>query len=161
MASRPLAQKTLESRRGNELAEEAGCCGPGPQSRRSSGSDARLGAMERTFKALADSTRLRILALLSGGEICVCDIQSALGIPQPRASRHLAYLRRVGLVADRKDGLWVHYRLANPDDPVLQTLLSGVLHCLHHLPGAPVSTPVSEVRLACCGPAASGSRARR
>src|SRR5215213_4137307 len=72
---------------------------------------ARLGTLEQLFKAMADQTRLRILALLAGGEVCVCDIHETLGIPQPRASRHLAYLRRTGLVLDRKEGLWVYYRL--------------------------------------------------
>src|SRR3990167_10728575 len=74
--------------------------------------DRLLRAMDVVFKALADPTRLRILALLAGGEICVCDIHDTLGIPQPRASRHLSYLRRAGLVETRKQGLWVHYRLA-------------------------------------------------
>ena len=96
---------------------------------------ARLGTLEQLFKAMADQTRLRIVALLSGGEVCVCDIHETLGIPQPRASRHLAYLRRTGLVLDRKEGLWVYYRLADPNDPVLQTLLSAVVHCLGHVQG--------------------------
>ena len=61
---------------------------------------ARLGTLEQLFKAMADQTRLRILALLAGGEVCVCDIHETLGIPQPRASRHLAYLRRTGLVLE-------------------------------------------------------------
>src|SRR5688500_5618272 len=96
---------------------------------------ARLATMEQLFKAMADQTRLRILALLAGGEVCVCDIHETLGIPQPRASLHLAYLRRTGLVLDRKEGLWVYYRLADPDDPVLETLLSAVVHCLGHVQG--------------------------
>jgi ArsR family transcriptional regulator len=111
---------------------------------------------------MADRTRLQILALLSGGEVCVCDIHETLGIPQPRASRHLAYLRRVGLVHDRKEGLWVYYRLANPDDPVLETLLSGVLHCLSHVPGSeaphardartkPNAIDAGAFRMTCCG----------
>jgi ArsR family transcriptional regulator len=64
------------------------------------------------FRALADQTRLRILQLLSGGELCVCDIVAHLDVPQPKASRHLAYLRRAGLVLARKEGLWSYYRLA-------------------------------------------------
>jgi ArsR family transcriptional regulator len=139
-------------------APAAPCCDPDVVSR--GGVDAkRLGALERTFKALADQTRLRIIALLSGGEVCVCDIQAALGIPQPRTSRHLAYLRRVGLVADRKDGLWVHYRLANPEDPVLQALLSGALHCLHHVRGTGAADDASVLRLPCCGAGAKPSSA--
>src|SRR5688500_13860221 len=67
---------------------------------------------DRVFRALADKTRLRILYLLLSGELCVCDIVSSLDCPQPTASRHLAYLRRAGLVTVRKDGIWSHYRLA-------------------------------------------------
>jgi ArsR family transcriptional regulator len=111
---------------------------------------ARLGTLEQLFKAMADQTRLRILALLAGGEVCVCDIHETLGIPQPRASRHLAYLRRTGLVLDRKDGLWVYYRLADPDDPVLQTLLSAVVHCLGHVQGSDRETRRERPVFACC-----------
>ena len=72
----------------------------------------QLVEMERLFKALGDATRLRILGLLLTGEVCVCDIHESLKIPQPKASRHLAYLRRSGLVETRREGLWIHYRLA-------------------------------------------------
>jgi ArsR family transcriptional regulator, arsenate/arsenite/antimonite-responsive transcriptional repressor len=64
------------------------------------------------FRALSDRTRLRILNLLQGGELCVCHIVSVLDIPQPTASRHLSYLRKAGLVVARKEGLWMHYRLS-------------------------------------------------
>jgi ArsR family transcriptional regulator, arsenate/arsenite/antimonite-responsive transcriptional repressor len=116
----------------------------------------QIPAMEQVFKALADETRLRILALLSRGEMCVCDIHETLGIPQSKTSRHLAYLRKAGLVSDRKAGLWVYYQLAEPDDPVLQTIMSAVIHCLGHVPDArarPVAAPV----VACCGAAKAGS----
>jgi ArsR family transcriptional regulator, arsenate/arsenite/antimonite-responsive transcriptional repressor len=63
------------------------------------------------FRALADQTRLRILHLLQSGELCVCHIVSVLDVPQPTASRHLAYLRRVGLVIARKEGQWMYYSL--------------------------------------------------
>src|SRR5437899_12905544 len=89
--------------------------------------------METLFKALADATRLRILGLLLTGEVCVCDIHESLRIPQPKASRHLAYLRRTGLVETRKDGLWVHYRLAKRADPVLSTIQQAVTHALTHM----------------------------
>jgi ArsR family transcriptional regulator, arsenate/arsenite/antimonite-responsive transcriptional repressor len=111
---------------------------------------ARLGTLEQLFKAMADQTRLRILALLAGGEVCVCDIHETLRIPQPRASRHLAYLRRTGLVLDRKEGLWVYYRLADPDDPVLQTLLTAVVHCLGHVQGGTPETGTERPGFACC-----------
>ncbi len=95
--------------------------------------DRRLTTLEMLFKALADATRLRILGLLLDGEVCVCDIHGSLGLPQPKTSRHLAYLRRAGLVDARKDGLWVHYRLARMSDPVLQALVDAVGHALGHL----------------------------
>src|SRR6266480_1086699 len=89
--------------------------------------------MERVFKALGDATRLRILGVLLTGEVCVCDIHESLRIPQPKASRHLAYLRRAGLVATRREGLWVHYRLAETPDPVAATIRQAVSHALGHL----------------------------
>jgi len=63
------------------------------------------------FKALSDETRLRILALLSLGELCVCDLMEALELPQSTVSRHLAYLRNAGLVEDERRGVWMFYRL--------------------------------------------------
>jgi ArsR family transcriptional regulator len=95
--------------------------------------DKRLASLESLFKALADDTRLRILALLQAGEICVCDIHGSLGLPQPTVSRHLAYLRKSGLVRGRKDGLWVHYRLATLPDPVMQAVMDAVNHALGHV----------------------------
>jgi ArsR family transcriptional regulator len=83
------------------------------------------------FAALADETRRRILGLLASGEICVCNIHEALKVPQPTASRHLAHLRKAGLVATRRDGLWVHYRLAELDDPAVAGVLRSTLAALH------------------------------
>jgi ArsR family transcriptional regulator len=128
--------------------------------------DKQLASLETIFKALADTTRLRILGLLLAGEVCVCDIHDSLGLPQPKVSRHLAYLRRAGLVEGRKDGLWVHYRLATLRDPVMQALLDAVGHAIGHLESGardrrrlatrveiPVSgTPLTVVRASCCGP---------
>lgn len=95
--------------------------------------DHQLASLESLFKALADTTRLRILGLLRAGEICVCDLHGSLGVPQPTVSRHLAYLRKAGLVTGRKDGLWVHYRLAGLPDPVAQTVVDAVTHALGHV----------------------------
>ncbi|GAB4388698.1 MAG: hypothetical protein Kow0025_09550 [Thermodesulfovibrionales bacterium] len=67
------------------------------------------------FKALSDETRLRILKLLEGGELCVCDIVAALDTSQPRASFHLAALKEAGLIRDRREGRWTHYRLDGSD----------------------------------------------
>jgi len=71
----------------------------------------------RFFKALADETRLRIVALLSHGELCVCHLEDALDLSQPKVSRHLATLRGAGVVEDRRDGAWVYYRLLRQPDP--------------------------------------------
>jgi ArsR family transcriptional regulator len=94
--------------------------------------DKRLSEMETLFKALADATRLRILGLLLTGEVCVCHIHESLKISQPKASRHLAYLRRAGLVDTRRDGLWIHYRMAALPDPVLETISGAVVQALTH-----------------------------
>jgi len=74
------------------------------------------GLMELLFKALADRTRLRLLNLMGGGEVCVCFFVEVLGTNQPKISRHLAYLRRAGVVAARREGKWMHYRVAAPED---------------------------------------------
>src|SRR5215204_5741908 len=95
--------------------------------------DGRLQNMERLFQALGDSTRLRILGLLMTGEVCVCHIHESLRISQPKASRHLAYLRRAGLVETRRQGLWIYYRLADPTDPLSATVRQAVVHALGHL----------------------------
>jgi ArsR family transcriptional regulator len=79
------------------------------------------------IKALADPIRLRLLNLLAGRqEICVCHLHDALELPQPTVSRHLAYLRKSGLVAGRKEGLWVYYRLARPASDMHRLLLACV-----------------------------------
>lgn len=75
------------------------------------------------FKAFADPVRLRLLHLLVGGEVCVCHLHEALDLPQSTVSRHLAYLRKRGLVVGRKQGPWVHYRLARPAGGLHRKLL--------------------------------------
>ncbi|MFG0332345.1 MAG: ArsR/SmtB family transcription factor [Maioricimonas sp. JB049] len=82
------------------------------------------------FRACADRTRLRILNLLRGGELCVCDLVEVLDVPQPTASRHLAYLRRAGLVVVRKDGLWHYYRLVGSDSAFHRKLLDCLEACV-------------------------------
>jgi ArsR family transcriptional regulator len=109
--------------------------------------------MESLFKALADATRLRILGLLLAGEVCVCDIHESLKIPQSKASRHLAYLRRSGLVETRREGLWIHYRLATFDDPVLGTIGYAVRHALTHVDAVRRDGERLQKRTGCCVPA--------
>jgi ArsR family transcriptional regulator len=94
-----------------------------------------LDALEDTYKALADRSRLRILALLVDGEVCVCDIHDTLRLPQPTASRHLAYLRRAGLVEARRDGTWMHYRMADLD-PTRKAVIVAAAHAMSHVAGA-------------------------
>ncbi|WP_435007933.1 ArsR/SmtB family transcription factor [Tundrisphaera lichenicola] len=79
----------------------------------------------RLLAAFADPVRLRLLSLLNGDreEVCVCHLHGALELPQPTVSRHLAYLRKHGLVAGRKEGLWVHYSLARPRSGLHRILL--------------------------------------
>src|SRR5262245_61931313 len=124
-----------------------------------------LREMEAIFKALADTTRLRILGLLLTGEVCVCHIHESLKVPQSKASRHLAYLRRSGLVETRREGLWIYYRMAHQSDPGLQTISQTVAHGLAHMDvvrrdadrlartnGCCLPVP-GEATLACCSPA--------
>ncbi len=73
-------------------------------------------SVELLFKALADRTRLRVINLIGNDEICVCFFVEVLNTNQPKISRHLAYLRRAGLVSTRRDGKWMHYRLVEPPD---------------------------------------------
>jgi ArsR family transcriptional regulator len=112
----------------------------------------QLLAMEGLFKALADATRLRILGLLLTGEVCVCDIHESLKIPQPKASRHLAYLRQAGLVDTRRDGLWIHYRLAKLADPVLTAIVDAVRHALTHTETVQRDAERLQKRTGCCVP---------
>lgn len=81
------------------------------------------------FKALSEPVRLRILVMLMRGELCVCDLQEVLGLPQSTISRHMSRLKLLGLVEDRRAGKWVHYRLAPAESPV-QAGVVGLLPCL-------------------------------
>ena len=90
--------------------------------------------VDRLFRAFSDRTRLRILHLLQGGELCVCDIVETLRVPQPTASRHLSYLRRAGLVSVRKDASWSYYTLAEPRNGFHAKLLSCLGSCFDEVP---------------------------
>lgn len=81
---------------------------------------------ELFFRALADRTRLRIINLIGDQEVCVCFFVEILKTNQPKISRHLAYLRRAGIVAARRDGIWMHYRLATPKDENAARVLQEV-----------------------------------
>jgi ArsR family transcriptional regulator len=90
--------------------------------------------MAGLFRAFGDRNRLRILHVLREGEICVGDLVKVLRIPQARVSRHLAYLRRGGLVRARKSGLWMYYSLAPAKGEVHRTLLACLSGCFQGLP---------------------------
>src|SRR5215510_13814583 len=90
--------------------------------------------LENVFKALADKTRLRILALLGNNEVCVCHVHDSLGLPQPTVSRHLAYLRKGGLVAVRRDGVWMHYQVSRTLSPVVRGVVAAAVEALQQLP---------------------------
>lgn len=112
----------------------------------------QIQSMETLFQALGDATRLRILGLLLAGEVCVCDIHESLKITQPKASRHLAYLRRAGLVTARREGLWMHYRLADTRDPLIETVRQAVTHALSHVESVRRDAARLERKTGCCAP---------
>jgi ArsR family transcriptional regulator, arsenate/arsenite/antimonite-responsive transcriptional repressor len=90
---------------------------------------------DRMFKAFSDPTRLRILHVLLEGELCVGDLVGILQVPQPKVSRHLSYLRRVGLVEARKNGLWNFYKLARPRTTFHRSLVACLSSCFFSVPG--------------------------
>jgi ArsR family transcriptional regulator, arsenate/arsenite/antimonite-responsive transcriptional repressor len=107
-------------------------------------------ALDLLFRALADPTRLRLLNLIADREICVCYFVEILRISQPKVSRHLAYLRRARIVASRREGKWMHYRLAMPKDEAAASILRETLK---HLKKAPeMRRDVSRLSSACCTP---------
>jgi ArsR family transcriptional regulator len=87
-------------------------------------------ALEPLFQALGDRTRLRLLNLMADGEVCVCFFVEVLGEPQPKISRHLAYLRSAGLVSTSRDGKWISYSLAPQEHPAVRAAFDAVLATL-------------------------------
>src|SRR3984885_5946884 len=87
-------------------------------------------SLDTLFRALADATRLRLLNLIADREICVCYFVESLEMSQPKISRHLAYLRKAGIVAARREGKWMHYRLVVPSDPHAASILKTVCDAL-------------------------------
>src|SRR5512142_873749 len=92
--------------------------------------ESSLAAMERLFTGLADRTRLRLLNLMAEREVCVCYFVEILDAPQPTISRHLAYLRRTGLVQARRQGKWMYYRIVPPSNAPARRVLMDTLHWL-------------------------------
>jgi ArsR family transcriptional regulator len=112
--------------------------------------DTSFASLDHALRALADPTRLRILGLLTDGEVCVCHIHEALKIPQPKASRHLAYLRRSGIVDGRKEGLWVYYRLAEIEESGVRAVVEAALRSLDGMNTIDADRANLRTRLGCC-----------
>jgi ArsR family transcriptional regulator len=107
-------------------------------------------SLDVLFRALADSTRLRLLNLIADREICVCYFVEILKTSQPKVSRHLAYLRKAGIVASRREGKWMHYRLTIPKDEVAARILRETLRHLQERPE--MKRDVARLSSACCAP---------
>jgi ArsR family transcriptional regulator len=102
------------------------------------------------FAALADRTRLRLLNLIAGREVCVCYLVEILRQSQPKISRHLAYLRKAGVVAARREGKWMHYRLERPDDAEAGSILAATLDSLKM--DREMQADLARLSRACCQP---------
>jgi ArsR family transcriptional regulator len=102
------------------------------------------------FAALADPTRLRLLNLMAGREVCVCYFVEILRQGQPKISRHLAYLRNAGLVSARREGKWMHYSRTTPEDAVAAAILAAVLDELSK--DSAMQAERAQLDHACCAP---------
>jgi len=109
--------------------------------------------LDLLFRALADRTRLRLLNLMADKEICVCYFVEILKISQPKISRHLAYLRRARIVAARREGRWMHYRLIAPGDAVASAILKETLAHLRQMPD--MQGELAKIETSCCKPDSS------
>ena len=109
-----------------------------------------MNTVDLMFRAFADHTRLRILHLLHGGELCVCDLVDVLGIPQPKTSRHLGFLRKAGLVQSRKEGYWMYYRLTPAKSEFHKKLLSCLASCFQEVPDLTKDSKKLSCRKGCC-----------
>src|SRR5271168_3397104 len=106
--------------------------------------------VERFFQALGDNTRLRLLNLMGDQEICVCYLVEILDQPQPKISRHLAYLRNAGIVAARREGKWIHYRIVMPPNIGAAQVLQQTLGWLKG--ERTMQADRSRLSKACCSP---------
>ena len=96
--------------------------------------DTTAAALENLFLALSDKTRLRLLALMAGGEVSVGFLTGSLGESQPKISRHLAYLRSAGLVSTRRDGKWIYYAIAGQNNLSAENVLRSTLSVIAGTP---------------------------
>jgi ArsR family transcriptional regulator len=102
------------------------------------------------LSALADPTRLRLLNLMNGREVCVCYFVEILKQGQPKISRHLAYLRRAGIVEARRDGKWMHYRIEPPPDAGAVAILEATLASFKS--NREMQADLARLSQACCEP---------
>ena len=102
------------------------------------------------FAALADNTRLRLLNLMAGREVCVCYFVEILRQGQPKISRHLAYLRKAGLVTARREGKWMHYRISPPHSEDVAIILNAALASLRN--DRQMQADLAKLDRACCAP---------
>ena len=106
--------------------------------------------LELLFKALADRTRLRLLNLMAAGEVCVSFFVEVLGTNQPKISRHLAYLRRAGVVAARREGKWMHYRITTPENEHAARVFGEVMTWLGE--DSDMRKDRARMQTICCAP---------
>lgn len=106
--------------------------------------------MAKLFAALADPTRLRLLNLLQGREVCVCYFVEILRLAQPKISRHLAYLRRAGIVSARREGKWMHYSLERPADARACAVLDATIASFET--EREMQSDLARLGKACCEP---------
>jgi ArsR family transcriptional regulator len=106
--------------------------------------------IERFFQALGDTTRLRLLNLMGDQEVCVCYFVEILGGPQPKISRHLAYLRSAGIVSARREGKWMHYRIVMPPHMGASQILKQTLTWLKEEKA--MQKDLAQLTKACCAP---------
>lgn len=119
----------------------------------SSASDLDVRPLSQLFRALGDETRLRIVALLAHGELCVCHIEKALDLSQPNVSRHLGVLRAAGVVDARREGTWVYYSISAQSHVVVESQLEALTRAF----GAERALKADHARLKkSCGPDACG-----
>lgn len=107
--------------------------------------------MEQFFQALGDTTRLRLLNLMGEQEVCVCYFVEILGAPQPKISRHLAYLRNAGIVSARREGKWMHYRIVMPPHAGATEILWQTLAWMKG--DKAMQADRARLTKACCSPA--------
>lgn len=105
--------------------------------------------LEHLFRAFADRTRLRLINLMADQELCVCYFTEVIGAPQPKISRHLAYLRKAGIVGARREGKWMHYRLTLPRESHAASILRSTLEALRE--NRDLQRDRERLNKACCG----------